>query len=333
MKNFLPKLKKQRFQNRSKKSGFSLIELSIVLVILGLLIAGVSGGASLIKSAELRAATAEYKNFTTAMGAFQTQFDGLPGDYNGGAVPLTSAAPGAAGNFSTGNAYTRPTTATLAPTYVNGVITVVGTGTGFWPNQNSLIEHLNLESLVFWGDLKNVGLDFAPNNALYNTGPLVVPVVGTTTPASKIKNSGWYIDAFSSLGSLIVGTAPQGNIVYPGNNFILASTLTVAPSIANSFLTGTAPFGGILTGTDAETIDNKIDDGLPGTGRVKAALRGSPGNHITSAGVTTANVAGANCASLAGGPVVGNFTAAYTTNAYTRNVNERACALVLSAEL
>jgi len=64
-----------------KKSAFSLIELSIVLIIIGLLIAGVTGGASLIKSSELRAAMSEARAYTTSVNGFYTQFGYLPGDY------------------------------------------------------------------------------------------------------------------------------------------------------------------------------------------------------------------------------------------------------------
>jgi prepilin-type N-terminal cleavage/methylation domain-containing protein len=43
------------------KSGFTLVELSIVLVIIGLIIGGVVGGISLVKRSQLQAVIAEYK--------------------------------------------------------------------------------------------------------------------------------------------------------------------------------------------------------------------------------------------------------------------------------
>ena len=62
------------------QSAFTLVELSIVLVILGLLVGGVLTGQSLIRSAELRAITTERDKFTTALYAFQDKYMALPGD-------------------------------------------------------------------------------------------------------------------------------------------------------------------------------------------------------------------------------------------------------------
>ena len=56
----------------TNKKGFSLIELSIVLIIIGLLVAGITGGASLIKSAELRAVMTDIRNYQTAVNAYYT---------------------------------------------------------------------------------------------------------------------------------------------------------------------------------------------------------------------------------------------------------------------
>lgn len=69
---------KKRFS--SKKSAFSLIELAIVLIIIGLLIAGITGGAALIKSAELRAIVTESRSNSVAVSAFYSLYDSLPGD-------------------------------------------------------------------------------------------------------------------------------------------------------------------------------------------------------------------------------------------------------------
>ena len=69
--------------NKSKKSAFSLIELSIVLIIIGLLVAGVTGGASLIKSAKTRALINEIRNYKQAINSFYVEKGRLPGDANG----------------------------------------------------------------------------------------------------------------------------------------------------------------------------------------------------------------------------------------------------------
>ena len=64
---------------KRNNKGFSLIELSIVLIIMGLLVAGVTGGASLIKSAQMRSVVNEFTNYRTAYNTYYAQFGKVPG--------------------------------------------------------------------------------------------------------------------------------------------------------------------------------------------------------------------------------------------------------------
>jgi prepilin-type N-terminal cleavage/methylation domain-containing protein len=64
------------------KSAFTLIELSIVLVIIGLIIGGITTGSSLIKQAQVKAVINEINIFKTAINTFRIQFNNLPGDMN-----------------------------------------------------------------------------------------------------------------------------------------------------------------------------------------------------------------------------------------------------------
>src|ERR1700753_1764982 len=60
--------------------GFTLIELSIVLVIIGLIVGGILTGQDLIKSAEQRATLAQVEKYNTAVNTFRNKFGGIPGD-------------------------------------------------------------------------------------------------------------------------------------------------------------------------------------------------------------------------------------------------------------
>lgn len=77
--------RRKRLQNLSLNnvkytSAFSLIELSIVIVIMGLLVSATMVGQGMIRSAELRGAISEIENFRVATDSFKGQYSALPGD-------------------------------------------------------------------------------------------------------------------------------------------------------------------------------------------------------------------------------------------------------------
>ena len=61
-------------------AAFTLVELSIVLTIIGLLAGGMVAGKILIHNAELKRATNDIATFRTAMGTFEEKYNALPGD-------------------------------------------------------------------------------------------------------------------------------------------------------------------------------------------------------------------------------------------------------------
>lgn len=60
--------------------GFTLIELSIVIVIIGLLAGGVLIGKDLIQAAIIRQQITQYENFNTAVNTFKSKYNAYPGD-------------------------------------------------------------------------------------------------------------------------------------------------------------------------------------------------------------------------------------------------------------
>lgn len=72
-------MKKMQARHRFSK-GFTLIELSIVLVIIGLIIGGVLMGRDLIKAAEIRGLTSQLETYQTATNTFRLKYNALPGD-------------------------------------------------------------------------------------------------------------------------------------------------------------------------------------------------------------------------------------------------------------
>ena len=68
--------------NARRNQGFTLIEIAIVLVIIGLLLGGILKGQELITSARVRNLISQQDGVKAAFYGFQDRFRGLPGDYN-----------------------------------------------------------------------------------------------------------------------------------------------------------------------------------------------------------------------------------------------------------
>lgn len=64
----------------NKQAGFTLIELAIVLVIIGLLLGGVLKGQELINSAKVKNMASDFRNIPVFLYGYQDKFRSLPGD-------------------------------------------------------------------------------------------------------------------------------------------------------------------------------------------------------------------------------------------------------------
>lgn len=133
---------------KRNQSGFTLIEIAIVLVIIGLLLGGVLKGQELINSARVKNLATDFKNIPVFIYGYQDKFRSLPGDDAAVATHVTG------GTLAT----------TPAGTQGNGVIG------GNW---NS--ETVTDESYLFWQHVRLAGLapgattagsaDYLPVNA------------------------------------------------------------------------------------------------------------------------------------------------------------------------
>ena len=76
---------------KRNQSGFTLIEIAIVLVIIGLLIGGVLKGQELINSAKVKNLATDFKNIPVFIYGYQDKFKALPGDDSAAVTHLGAA--------------------------------------------------------------------------------------------------------------------------------------------------------------------------------------------------------------------------------------------------
>jgi prepilin-type N-terminal cleavage/methylation domain-containing protein len=79
-------------------AGFTLIEIAIVLVIVGLLLGGVLAGQQLIQSARVRNLVSQQDGAKAAFFGFQDRYRALPGDYGAADVNINCGTPCLNGN-------------------------------------------------------------------------------------------------------------------------------------------------------------------------------------------------------------------------------------------
>lgn len=216
----------------SNRMGFTLVELSIVLVILGLLVGGVLTGQSLIRAAELRSITTQYNNYITAINSFKDKYFALPGDI-------------ANAQSYWGIAHATPATC----------VTTVGTGTQTCNGNGDGIIDSNAagsnEAYRFWQHLANAGLiegnySGVAAGASYSSN-------ATNSPAGKMGGTLWFSWYW------FTNPAPTMFDGEYGNSFAFGG-----------YVAGDWPHADILKPEELWNIDTKMDDGKPATGRVKA---------------------------------------------------------------
>jgi len=71
-----------------RQRGFTLIEIAIVLVVVGLLVGGVLAGQQLIRNSRLHKLIMDHGGFSTAILSFRDRYDAMPGDYERASVHI-----------------------------------------------------------------------------------------------------------------------------------------------------------------------------------------------------------------------------------------------------
>jgi len=208
----------------NKRSGFTLLELSIVLVIIGLIVGGVLVGKDLIEAAKLQRVVKEAQGFQNAVATFRLKYNALPGD-----MPQPeSYFPD--GEWNSG-----------AYGIGDGVIYSTTEGADAW-------RQLALAQLIGAGNMEG-----SEHCGITSSSPgWCSTIIGVTGPGTRYKDSmGWYI----------------GNSSKTGKNAVLLSTPGLGVNGQGSFWPQNE---GPMLALAAQSIDQKIDDGRPNSGAVRA---------------------------------------------------------------
>lgn len=218
--------------------GFSLVELSIVLVILGLLTGGILGGRELIKAAELRSVGAEYEQYQTAINTFRMKYMALPGDM-GNATSFWGAADACAGGGSgSWNGGPISDDGRTCNGNNNGGIDSGCTTLGSNPNERAQCEYM-----LPWHHLANAQLVSGDYNA-YSGSSAPYYIAGETSPKAKYDGAVWSFQETSGKDELYF----VGGLQFYQNLDVSAF--------------------GVLTPTEAWNIDSKLDDGKLAKGQI-----------------------------------------------------------------
>lgn len=238
------------------RNGFSLVELSIVLVILGLLTGGILTGQNLIRAAELRSFVTDLQRYQTAANTFRDKYFSIPGDMRN------------ATNFWG----TDPNGCPHA-VQVTGSQTCDGDGDGLIESQN-YGSHSD-ETFRFWQHLANAGLIEGSYSGVSASATNHVALSSLNVPRGRLGDSYFY----------------TGNTNMPSINSFAFSTL---PRQRNVFVLGRPVVGNsdgdhpVILAEEAWNIDTKIDDSKPAYGLIQTYVNSQRPHCATTDDPTTA---------------------------------------------
>ncbi len=229
---------------KQKQQGFTLVEIAIVLVIIGLLLGGILKGQEMITQAKIKNVIGDFSGISAAFYGYQDRYRQIPGD------------DACAGTTGINTAMCGTTVGRWQTTATSG------DGNGrVWGYYNS--QGATDESRLWWQDLRLAG--FVSGQGITQPFNTFAGVIGVQTG-----NGG---DGTSAMTNLLpaLGTDASGTNGLPG--------LVICSSN--------------LPDTVAIAADTQMDDGVRGTGNVRAQLNTAPTPNIV-ANATDSTVGGTN---------------------------------------
>lgn len=214
--------------NVISRRGFTLLELSIILVVIGLIIGSIMAGKTLIQAAQVRATIAQLQQYDNAAGSFIAKYDCLPGDCAKATTFWTPKANCASGN------------GVLVTSYVG----CDGNGDGKIAT--------DAEKVRFWQHLSNARMidEYMYASALDRGDSNTRADDDTTYPLAKMGMARFTVEYGPN--------RPDAPITLLSHIFILGGYPSEDYANLASVVTGAQAFG----------IDKKLDDGKPDTGNI-----------------------------------------------------------------
>lgn len=234
-------------KNTRGGNGFTLIELSIVLVVIGLIVGGVLVGRDLIRSAEIRALIGQIEKYQAAVNTFRGKYGHLPGDISDPyATQFGFIARGTAVSQGDGN----------------GLIE------GYFNPRGGFVGCCQLdvgETAVFWVDLSTARLidgTFSVASSTIPTSGIAATGLSAYFPEAKIGNGNFVYVFGGGWPELSNNFTPTSD----GNNYFGVEQMD------DVGIVGVPHSHPNISVNQVYSIDRKIDEGLPMSGNMMADI-------------------------------------------------------------
>ena len=243
-------------------AAFTLVELAIVLVVIGLVIGGIMLGRALLGTGALRGVIADAQKYQSAVNGFQAKYDALPGDMKNATSYWGTDA----------NGCPTHTTRTIRTATCNG-------------DGDGLLGDANPELFRAWQHLGNSALITGSFTGVTGAGGAYNAVIGENVPAASMEGGGFAFHPY--LGNGYGGDANRYAADYG------EATLVFGREDGTESL-----YSDILSPTDAWNLDTKMDNGLPGSGRITPLIGAGHTNCVSSATAYAVSYTGVACTML-----------------------------------
>lgn len=254
------------------EQGFTLIEVSIVLVVIGLIVGGVLLGKDMIRASEMRSQISQVQKIQTAVTTFKTKYNCIPGDCSTATAFFTGVT-----NGDGNGVVCRRASVSIYSCDVEGPNTTIQWSLSGWMELSSVFDHLAASGLV---DLAQYD-ETVDATALPGVGFPIMQFQGTGNSLAAT----YGLPNLGRIGGMMINYMKSSSFIREGHKLMLGACSS------SYFFCGMAAQEGFQ-------FDSKMDDGAPLSGKVTIGsfryMYRVPGNPSNETDCTGSNFASVN---------------------------------------